>query len=1035
MKIKKNSYLNERVYRDAGFSSLQADINEVQFWNQNIGKAFFEKLMSKFPHIQASVMNQEFETDYELEITFPDKTDDTICVWLSLFCQKYKDESFLPFYIPCLAEALVRFKESVGQSALCSRVYEQFLLSLLGKLQKLCIRTLIYEIHNLKNQGRLEGDDTKAAYDYFTEHVINQEWRASLFRKYPVLERCIGEVIVRSSKLYAEAVNRLFANKEAIVKGILGGTDFSAVAGIEGDIADSHRGGKSVLRMKLDNGKMIIYKPHSISNECIFQRLVQKLGKECGITMYEMKRLDCNTYGFCQCVEKTGCSNQGEIERYYQRMGLLIFAFYLLGTNDIHSENIIAHGEYPVLVDLENILRGPVKYKAEDIMGNVRLFLHESVLYSGVLPGCKWGQEGGSVNVSGIGGQGGSRLPFKVPRVVNKGTADIQIQYVQPVLPAHDNMPALNDQAAKPGRYTAYILDGFQRVYEWALREKELLENMTEQLKSVESRYLLADTQRYVMCQNSSYHPFLMTDGARRQIYLYTMWYGRDMENEDDRQTVEWEVEDLLWHDVPYFYFKSDESNLYHTENEKIEKYFSQTPYESLIKRIEKLSENDMLQQAELIKMTITLQNYVEKELVNTSCAVCQRDEAAELPEKEEILHMAKETGDTLLECGVNNGNGAIGWYMAGVITDGSVGWMIQPADWYLYSGISGIGFFLHFLYKYSGCKKYREAAGQIDNQLFQYTKRLAASREVNKSTGIYNGEASILYCYLLFYWITKEDIYLHYAKLHGEIVGRCIEKDSNFDLLDGIAGGVHGLLMLYHFTKEKRWEEMAEQAACRLIAMSKANEEGIFWTDEASGPALLGMSHGNAGIMTALAAMYKVCPKKEYKEAFLKAMAYENAHFDEKLGNWRDFRITKDVEEGIKDTVAWCHGAGGILMSRLMIMDTVEGKDKEQAVGDIKRAAARLRQKCIREGMCLCHGSMGNLLMLMEYERYEGSGEKMESRSYIRHICTVLKEKREHLLPQEAFNPGFMSGYAGTGYGLLCIYDEDAANVLRLGI
>jgi lantibiotic modifying enzyme len=54
-----------------------------------------------------------------------------------------------------------------------------------------------------------------------------------------------------------------------------------------------------------------------------------------------------------EVVEYLPCQNQEEIKRYYQRAGQLLCLLYVLGANDCHNENLIACGEYPVLVDLE----------------------------------------------------------------------------------------------------------------------------------------------------------------------------------------------------------------------------------------------------------------------------------------------------------------------------------------------------------------------------------------------------------------------------------------------------------------------------------------------------------------------------------------------------------------------------------------------------------------------------------------------------------------------------------------------------------
>ena len=97
----------------------------------------------------------------------------------------------------------------------------------------------------------------------------------------------------------------------------------------------------------------------------------------------------------------------------------------------------------------------------------------------------------------------------------------------------------------------------------------------------------------------------------------------------------------------------------------------------------------------------------------------------------------------------------------------------------------------------------------------------------------------------------------------------------------------------------------------------------------------------------------------------------YEDNYYREELGNWLDFRIKDKRERDEMDTVAWCHGAGGILVSRLMIYDWL-GEDLRVIVEtDIQKAGQKLKERALRDGMCLCHGSCGNLLIFSDYAKF----------------------------------------------------------------
>jgi hypothetical protein len=72
-----------------------------------------------------------------------------------------------------------------------------------------------------------------------------------------------------------------------------------------------------------------------------------------------------------QFVYYKSCKTEDEIRRYFYRFGILIFGSYILNTNDLHEENVIAAGEYPIIIDAETILdnrrRGRTNSAKEEI--------------------------------------------------------------------------------------------------------------------------------------------------------------------------------------------------------------------------------------------------------------------------------------------------------------------------------------------------------------------------------------------------------------------------------------------------------------------------------------------------------------------------------------------------------------------------------------------------------------------------------------------------------------------------------------------
>lgn len=1028
---KRTAYLYERKYLpDGGETAKIPDKDKIQFWEQNIGADYFQKIYEQIPEIAHYIKSENYILKENTEAVRR----------VSEFAKEYKNINFISFYEPYLIKSLENtvlskkvpiLNREARQLLLESpKLCRHYFISLLQSLDRICIRILIHEMQTCKAQGLLEGADEKEEYQFFCRQIITEEWRKKLYEKYPLLERCVNEAVAVSVSFYAELFVRVMENKREIETKLCQGQPFQTISDMKGGMGDSHCGGRSVVKLVLDNGYTVIYKPHALDNERYMEKLLKKLGSACGMDMYEISRVYKAEYGFTACVEHKPCESEAEVQRFYRRIGISLFAFYLLGTNDLHRENIIAAGEYPVFVDMENIIGIPNERTCSNIMEKMNEFLQTSVLYSGMLPAAKWQQENGNVNISGLGGGGTMRLPFKIPAVAGGGTSNMRITYIYPKIEADQNMPVYNQKCAEPQQYAEEICEGFTRAYTYACEYKTNLRKLLEEAQELESRYLTSDTQRYSMCLNSSYHPSLMTDGADRSIYLSTMYYGRNTERTGMVQVIESEVRDLAMGDIPYFYFKVSKRHLYNSRGQEITDYFQRPAGEWIACRLSNLNEKDLWHQVNLIRLT--LQPFGEMQINH----ILQKPslELCVIPRQDTYLKLAEKYLSKVLERAVNIQN-EFGWYTLDMASSGQGGWKIKPVHMYLYGGIMGIAVLCHLMYRYTGQPKYGQTAETLDAQLFAYTQQLESMETDGLRTGIYNGEMSISYGYIYLYQVTGEIKYLTYAKRHGDLILSMIDREENPDLLDGLAGILWGMIMLFEYSGENRYLQGAVKTGDKLCGMARRSEKGAGYVLKGEKVPLLGISHGNAGIAASLMWLYGVTKSEKYYVLAKELIDYENFYYEETLKNWQDFRVREETERKTMDTVAWCHGAGGILASRFMMEDVEDIKKseiKELLEQDIQRAGDKLSGACLREGMCLCHGSCGNVLLLLEYEQRAKKGVA-EGNKYDGYICGELQKALFQFLPQEYFNPGLMSGMSGIVFYMLKRHDNTLPNLLFL--
>ena len=91
--------------------------------------------------------------------------------------------------------------------------------------------------------------------------------------------------------------------------------------------------------------------------------------------------------------------------------------------------------------------------------------------------------------------------------------------------------------------------------------------------------------------------------------------------------------------------------------------------------------------------------------------------------------------------------------------------------------------------------------------------------------------------------------------------------------------------------------------------------------------------------------------------------LSYEDILYSEDLKNWIDLRDP----DGRKTMRGWCHGAPGILLSRMSIMDILpdDKQIKRISCGQYPHYFTMSVKK-----ICLCHGMTGNLF---NYEKVSG--------------------------------------------------------------
>ena len=993
---KRQSYLNERIYK-----KHEGGVRTPELWKELFGDASCQMIESRYPQVRAYFAQEP----YTVEEGWPDACDGKIfTLYQHGFYHgkaQWNKEVFDSFYIPWLSTAREYFRYIYPDSRQDTAFFTEGLPGFRKKMVTLSLRVLIQEM-------KVWGDDGESGelYQRYNEDALKDEiYVDQLYEKYPVMLRELIRCVRQTCESIKECLEYLEKDRGEICQRLLEGRSFGKVTVVKDALGDTHHNGRSVLELTLDTGDKLIYKPHNLEHEAFYQEMTHILSEGCRVETYVRPIVCREDHGWEKQIEASSCGTRENVQDYYYRMGIHLFSAWLFSVKDLHYENIIAMGAYPVFVDTEALLV-PERKGDPELLFEVERWKNQSVLATCLLPSRT---PGFGRDISGICGSGGKSC-LKTPTVLDPGTGKMRMGYAMGDMAEGKNIPRTPKGYEVPENFADEIEKGFTDAFQYALFIKSRLMKAVEDRKDIKGRYLYRYTQEYTLNLWSSYNPLFLSDGGMRHMFLMNM--AENKESQTIRRINDLEIEQMLGGDIPYFTADSLDTGLHDPKGEMVEGWFAETPKAMAARRICRLSEQDMGNERTAIREAFD-RNFSLNDMVCTAET-----------DRETVVRwiLEKIDGEKILLH-----DGSVAWVQKDYSAEGQGARTTDILSMNLYDGIGGIALFIAAGWKVLKDDRLRQMMDVLRQTLFAYTDQMMQLERKSK-TGAFGGEASIVYTYHLLYKITGEKIYLTYSQRHVKILERYIEMDDWYDVVDGNAGAILVLLNLYEETEKGRYLRDAIKAGICLLEHHVEQQQGIAWKNKASGQMLAGFSHGDSGMFLALSRLYHHTGDEGVLDVLKQIREHEMSLYVEEVDDWLDLR-GKTPE--VRETVAWCHGAGGILLSRLKSYPYLTGTLKEEVAKDIHRAAQKAAIGHIRKDFCLCHGNFGNRWIRDAYRLF--SGETGTEKP----VSDLLIEKiREHgLEAEESRRYSLMHGLTGIGYGLLREMDPSLPDILAVEV
>jgi type 2 lantibiotic biosynthesis protein LanM len=861
-------------------------------------------------------------------------------------------------------------------------------------------------------------------------------------RELPVLARLTATAAdfwVRNS---LELLGRWREDAAAVRREILGGaapgdSTGNRVARIAAGLSDPHEGGRTVHVLTLEGGARVVYKPRGLGMDAAFARWLSWCNGRCGergmLDFHIHRTLDRGGWGWAELVTAAPCPDAEAGRRFYLRAGQLLALLHVAGGRDAHFENLVAHGEHPVLIDLETWLRPrlarwlPAEEEGEGWVEAARRLEH-SVLSTGLLP-C-WQPDGPRDDVVDVGGLSGGRPGVRARPVWRAVNTDRMVRVWGSVEAGiRPNVPVLDGRPLALAEHAREVRDGFASMYDLLLSRQDELLSPTGPFAGLEgcrARLVFRPTLAYKRLRDRSLRLEPCRDAAARGAELEALArVFLDVESAAG-PPAPWpllaaERRALEQGDVPVFRAtvscpSGTAGILEGPDGERIPGVIELPALEELRIRLLGLGAEDLAEQV----------GYIEAALGGTGTPT-QPSPPSPLPPLHspspgEGRHHPSDSRSPLSRGGREGwrerGPGGEGWEggTAAFLTaalelaesilaraipgrDGTLGWIgprylaggdtfeLKPLGSDLYGGTAGIALFFAALSRVidGGMGRWRDLALRI-------AAPLGHAPEARRGIGGLTGLGARIYTLTAIGELLGEKGLIDQAE--GIAAGLDPEGDDRLDVMSGAAGALLALLALDASVPESFPKERA--AACGAHLLGRFPWEGS-----------TGFAHGAAGIAHALLRLAARTGDAGAREMAGMAIATERG-----LG----------LPPG---QTTWCRGTAGIALARIGTLDILDdGATREE----IRAALALTRSSPLTPMDHLCCGNLGRAEVLLAAGEILGEPELAEAARELARQVLARGAARGGLawLPGgsvaggSGFDPSFFRGAAGAGYTLL---------------
>ena len=734
---------------------------------------------------------------------------------------------------------------------------------------------------------------------------------------------------------FAEMLTRLQENLPALRALLPEEKAFARMEDIGFSAGDTHNHGRSVTILHTDAGKLV-YKPHDMRGEAGIYALTQQYFSD--VLGIPKCLAFSDQFGVSEFIEKHRSQGEEAARRFWHNMGGAAAVIKMLGSTDMHVENLTCRDDKPFILDLETIVSPELSSDTyKKLHPELRKLKSTSPYLSCLLPSSHEGRE------------------FSVlTSTAQEGCA-----------------PEIDGENEPVDRFMPEFRAGYTEIYKRILENREAISAAVAAFSAVmPARLLIRNTQFYHDTLVKTWHHNALASEEKRRSSLDLL--ARIMKNNirpEFAEAVNSELRQLTRGDIPYVYTYANSGDLYSEGKPVVKDVFERNAEQHILGNLAAMGPADLKFDLDLFDRCID--QYPGKLSEKRRKPPVPAERTEEVLTKAQAMTEAKKLFDTLFAICLDSPDGKRFW---GYLNESPLSFRFCETG--LTNGLTGIAVFAAAYALLDSDPQVRAQADTAVNEAIIELERMygyfedqqfdwSSAPQLGESEGlggILNGLA------LLKRYTGRDDI----ASLQEKAL-RAVERFdlSRYGAPDRMIGMAGLVSVLCRFEEYRERVDLIRTAAEKLLAMKKLSYKGkLLWKPfpDKERP-ISGGGHGLAGIAEALYAAAEALGDPTFAEAGAAAMAFEREIYAEKFGTWPDLRSYPP--EGYMH--GYCSGAPGIGIMAARIQRTGFTSADIEKVAELAAKSADHLPLNARDHLCCGNSAVAEYYMTAG--RFEEAG------------------------------------------------------------